>query len=29
MGIGDYRPQSWHDRFDRYSGDVEHPSAMY
>lgn len=29
MGVGDYRPQSWHHRFDRYAGDTEHPSALY
>jgi len=29
MGVGDYRPQSWHDRFDRYAGGTEHPSALY
>jgi hypothetical protein len=29
MGMGDYRPQSWHHRFDRYAGDGEHPSALY
>ncbi|WP_131810854.1 hypothetical protein [Mycobacterium intracellulare] len=29
MGVGDYRPQSWHHRFDRYAGDAEHPSALY
>jgi hypothetical protein len=29
MGIGDYRRQSWHHRFDRYAGDPEYPSALY
>jgi hypothetical protein len=29
MGMRDYRPQSWHHRFDQYAGDAEHPSALY
>lgn len=29
MGVGDYRPQSWHHRFHRYAADSEHPSALY
>jgi len=29
MGMGDYRPQSWHHRFERYAGDAEHPPALY
>jgi hypothetical protein len=29
MGMGDYRPQSWHHRFERYAGDAEYPSALY
>ena len=28
MGMGDYRPQAWHRRFDRYAGDTEYPSAL-
>lgn len=29
MGMGDYRAQSWHHRFDRYINDGELPSALY
>jgi hypothetical protein len=28
LGMGDYRAESWHHRFDQYVGDEEYPSAL-